>query len=60
MDKALVKALSRISNYEYRSDRRHRGMVGVEEMERIQRIARTALGTALTRTLLKGEQNATS
>lgn len=56
MDKAALRALDRIANYEYRSDRRHRGMVGVEEMERIQRIARTAL----RKLLLKGTKHATS
>lgn len=39
-------ALTRIMNHEVRSDRRHRGMVDVSEVEALQRIARVALTKA--------------
>lgn len=37
-------ALHRIAEFEVRSDRRHRGMVGVDIVDDIKRIARVALG----------------
>lgn len=62
MDKiTLIKALERIANCECRSDRRHRGMVGVEEMERVQRTARTALYKYNLQIIpMKGQKHATS
>ena len=39
----MIAALQRIAEHEYRSDRRHRGMVAVDEVETMKRIARTAL-----------------
>lgn len=38
-----IEALKRIANYEIRSDRRHKGMVGIEEVERLKRYARLGL-----------------
>jgi hypothetical protein len=40
---ALRKALDRIAEHEVRADRRHKGMVDVEEVETLKRIARRAL-----------------
>jgi len=39
----LLAALEQIAEHEYRADRRHRGMVDVEEVETLRRIARAAL-----------------
>lgn len=38
-----LDALKRIANWEYRSDRRHKGMVDVSEIESLKRIARNAI-----------------
>lgn len=42
----LLEALRRIAEWEYRSDRRARGMVDASEVESIKRIARSALAKA--------------
>ncbi len=42
----LLETLRRIAAVEYRSDRRHRGMVDVEEVERLKRMARVAIDKA--------------
>lgn len=39
----LRDTLARIAGWEYRADRRHRGMVDVSEIESLKRIARTVL-----------------
>lgn len=39
----MLGALKRIADHEYRADRRHRGMVDVEEVETLRRIARAFL-----------------
>jgi len=44
--KVLRSALERILDYQYRSDRRQRGMVDVEEVLSLQRMACVALRTA--------------
>lgn len=42
----LLEALERIANHEYRSDRRARGMVDVDEIESLKRTARAAIAKA--------------
>ena len=46
---ALERALRRIVEHEVRADRRHRGMVDVEEVETLRRIARLALADTVRR-----------
>lgn len=43
----LLEALERIAGYEYRADRRHTRMVGVEEIETTKCIARAAIRKAV-------------
>ena len=39
----MFSALERIANHESRANRKHRGMVSVEELESLQRIARLVI-----------------
>jgi hypothetical protein len=39
----LVKALKRIAGHEYRSNRRNKNMIDIEEIETLKRIARITL-----------------
>jgi hypothetical protein len=39
----LQSALKRIADYEYRADRRHKGMADVSELQSLKRIAAVAL-----------------
>lgn len=43
----LREALRRIAEHEHRADRRHRGMVDVDNLETLKRIARNALRETL-------------
>ena len=43
---AMYEALERIANHEYRTDRRHRGMIDISEIQTLERIARVALAAA--------------
>jgi len=38
-----LEALKQIANWEYRSDRRHKGMVDISEIESLKRIAKNAI-----------------
>ncbi len=42
----LMAELKRIAGYEYRADRRNRGMVDISELENLKRIARAAIAKA--------------
>lgn len=43
---AMYEALERIANHEYRTDRKHRGMIDISEIQTLERIARVALAAA--------------